>query len=70
MKNIIQGNGWIQLDQDRIQINAIARYQVTANELKIYLISGEIFKIAIQSADSQNYTLKMLDQMCGLALAE
>lgn len=68
MKNIILGNGWIRLDQDRVQISAIARYQVSANELKLYLLSGEIFKIVLQSEEAKNTVLGALDHMCSLAL--
>ena len=64
MKNITKGNNWIRIDDERIQINAIARYQVAGNELKIYLLSGEIFKITLGSEGAKNYTLQMLDEMC------
>jgi hypothetical protein len=68
MATIVRGNDWIRIDDERIQIKAIARYQVqvASKELKFYLLSGEIFKMALDSELTKNQILGMLDEMCGL----
>ncbi len=68
MTTIVRGNDWIRIDDERIQIKAIARYQVqvASKELKLYLLSGEIFKMVLDSEAAKNQILGMLDEMCGL----
>ena len=68
MQTIVRGSDWIRIDEDRIQIKAIARYQVqvASKELKFYLLSGEIFKIALTNEAAKNQILGILDDLCGL----
>ena len=68
MTTIVRGNDWIRIDDERIQIRAIARYQVqvASKELKLYLLSGEIFKMALESESAKTQILGTLDEMCGL----
>jgi hypothetical protein len=68
MTTIVRGNDWIRIDDERIQIKAITRYQVqvASKELKLYLLSGEIFKMVLDSEAAKNQILGMLDEMCGL----
>ena len=60
MKTLITGSEWIRIEDDRIQLKAIARYQVAANELKIYLLSGEIFRMPLESEQEKRHILNVI----------
>lgn len=68
MKNIVIGTDWIRINDDRINLRAVTRFQVTlaTNELKVYTVAGEIFKIALESETSKDDLLRKLDQICGV----
>ncbi len=68
MTTIMKGNDWICINDDRIQVRTITRYQVqvASRELKLYLLSGEIFKVTLDSEAAKNQILGALDEMCGL----